>query len=67
MSAFQIHLYSELEEAVLLGALTLDQAWLLMDEFLVQDSEVALLPVEYAPIVAALEFSQLEQGSLPVQ
>ena len=61
MGAYQIHLYPELETAVLSGVLTQQEAWLLMDELLTQESEVVLFPMEYGPLLARLEFSQMDK------
>lgn len=60
MSAYQLYLDSELEEAVLLGALTLAEAWQLQDQFLLQQSEVLVLPREWKPLLDRLQLSQMQ-------
>ena len=51
MSAYQMYLDPSLEQAVLQGALSLKEAWLLQDEMLQQDSPLLVLPEEYLPLV----------------
>jgi hypothetical protein len=58
MSAFQMYLDPELEQAVLLGAITLAEAWLLQDEYLMQQSEYLELPMEFAPLLLRLHLLQ---------
>ena len=58
MSAFQMYLDPELEQAVLLGVLSLKEAWMLQDEYLMQQSEYLHLPVEFAPLLLRLHLLQ---------
>ena len=59
MAAWQIWLDSDLEEAVLAEVLTLEQAWLMQDEMLIQQSECLRLPMEWEPWLAKLELFQM--------
>ncbi len=68
MSAHQFYLDSSLEEAWLQGALTFEEAWLLQDQILLQQSEELWLPEELQPLAQRFNLSQipwLEAG--PVQ
>ena len=59
MSACQMYLDPTLEEAVLLGALSLAEAWMLQDECLLQQSEYLELPMEFYPLVLRLQLLEL--------
>ena len=54
MSAYQMYLDPVLEEAVQLGALSLAEAWMLQDEYLLQQSECPELPMEFEPLLLRL-------------
>lgn len=60
MSAYQMWLYPQLQEAVEAQVLTLEQAWLFQDEVMRQPGELITLPAEWAPWVRNLEFFEME-------
>jgi hypothetical protein len=65
MPAFQMYLDQTLEEAVLAGALSLQEAWLMQDQYLLSMGEVVEIPEELWPLVQRL--SLLEAAHLPMQ
>jgi hypothetical protein len=62
MSAYQIYLDAELEQAVLLGALSSAEAWLVQDQILLQQSEFLYLPKSWQGIWDRLKFSSHERA-----
>lgn len=60
MSAYQLFLDPELESAVLQGALSLAEAWLLQDEYLLQQSDQISVPVEWQPMLLRLHLAEWE-------
>ena len=61
MSAHKLYLAPSLWQAVLQGALTLKEAWLLQDEMLQQWTEEVAFPQEYRPLLEKWQFSQWEK------
>ena len=67
MSAAQLWLDEDLNSAVLAGVLSLEQAWLLQDELLIQQSETIRLPMEWLQWVAKLELFQMRSPTSRLQ
>jgi len=60
MSAYLMHLDSELEAAVFKEALSLAEAWKLQDEYLLQQTEFLQLPQAFLPILRKLQLSEMK-------
>lgn len=63
MSAFQAHLDQEFQEAVMAGVLSLEEAWLLQDQLLINQSEWVEVPSNLQPQMEKLAFFQARPHS----
>lgn len=64
MPAFQLYLDQTLEEAVLEGVLSLKEAWLLQDQYLLSEDGTIAVPEELWPAVQRLDLMQMEGPTL---
>jgi hypothetical protein len=68
MSAYLMYLDPSLEEAVLMSALTLDEAWEIQDQMLLQQSEYLALPAEWHERMMRWRLAQTEPPEgMPLQ
>ena len=59
--AHSLPLESELEEAVLLGALSLKEAWLIQDQMLLSEDGYLRLPLAWESMVQRLQLVQTDR------
>ena len=67
MSAYLLELDPDLQRAVESGALSNQEAWLLQDQYLLQESVYLELPESLAEAVHRLQFSLVERHDRPLQ